>query len=110
MVLIFLALVLVMAMVLLVFSVLVFVVMCWWCRLVLVFVVVLFWANCVHVRAGEQVGCPAMVQHKETCKKFLQGSDHDKYEFFMSVHSLDRLLHVSKHKNALTSFARLIIY
>lgn len=32
---------------------------------------------------------------QENSKKFLQGSDHDKYTFFMRVADLDRILRVS---------------
>lgn len=42
-----------------------------------------------------QVDNPCAVLDQENSKKFLQGSDEDKYAFFMKATDLDRILAVS---------------
>lgn len=51
---------------------------------------------CTRVLVGVQVDNPCAVLDQENSKKFLQGSEKDKYAFFMKATDLDRVLTVSQ--------------
>lgn len=47
------------------------------------------------VLGWEQIDNPCAVLDQENSKKFLQGSAHEKYAFFMRAMDLDRIVSVS---------------